>query len=542
MAGLALLSPALAQTAPDAGALQQQVERERRATPVPRDAPPTPMVANPRVALPAGTTVLVKAFRFSGNRLLSDARLQSVLDAYLGRQLGLAELQQATDEVARTYRSAGRVAFASLPRQDVTEGTVTIQVTEAVMGQVRTTAPTSALVQPERVAAAVAALNPPGSAIDARTLDRALLLADDLPGVSVAGSLRAGEQAGQTDLLLSLSNKARLAGEISADNAGARSTGSARLSANLALASPTGRGDLAQLGLLHSAGNDYGRLAYSLPLGDVGWRVGASASTLRYHLTSADFAGLDARGSSQTLGLDASYPLLRATDRNLSLSLNADRKRYDNQAAGATQSNYRVDSLSLGLSGNLNDALGGGGSTVASLALVQGRLDLGALDGGENSALAGRSTKWRYALARNQALGGAWSLYAAISGQQGPTRLDSSERFTLGGASGVRAYPTSEASGSSGTLATLELRWRASGAMLITAFADHGRVRSGDGGGAYTLKGRGLAAAWYGAKGLSVKAAWAQRAGDNPNPTATGRDQDGSAPRARLWLSLGLAF
>ena len=58
----------------------------------------------------------------------------------------------------------------------------------------------------------------------------------------------------------------------------------------------------------------------------------------------------------------------------------------------------------------------------------------------------------------------------------------------------------------------------------------------------YSLKGAGLALAWQGNSGLNLRATWARRIGDNPNPTATGNDQDGSLVSNRFWLTASLPF
>ena len=52
----------------------------------------------------------------------------------------------------------------------------------------------------------------------------------------------------------------------------------------------------------------------------------------------------------------------------------------------------------------------------------------------------------------------------------------------------------------------------------------------------------GAALAWQGDNGLNLKAVWARRIGTNPNPTASGNDQDGSLDKNRLWLSAGFPF
>jgi hemolysin activation/secretion protein len=89
----------------------------------------------------------------------------------------------------------------------------------------------------------------------------------------------------------------------------------------------------------------------------------------------------------------------------------------------------------------------------------------------------GRFTKLRYALSRQQALTPDLSLYALLSGQLASKNLDSAEKFYLGGANGVRAYPSNEGGGSEGTMLNLELRWRAMNNLVVTGFYDWGSVK-----------------------------------------------------------------
>ena len=527
-------SVSLAQTPPDAGALQQQIERERSQQ-LPRriapDKPATPAALPPT----AGIVVTVKQFRFAGNTLLSAEQLAPAVAGFLGRPLDYNQLQAAAAAVAETYRAAGWVVRAYLPQQDIQNGIVTLQIVEAVFGGVKLEG-RAARVAGEQLLRNVSAQQAGGAPLNADALDRALLLADDLPGVTVAGSLATGAAGGQTDLILKIADEPPLTGEAGFDTTGSRSTGDQRLSVNLSFASPFDLGDLASASLIHTQGSDYLRLGYSLPVGNDGWRIGVSGSQLRYRLVAPDFAGMDIRGASETVGLDANYPLIRSRLSNLYLAFNYESKKFDNAANGAVTTRYRIDNLTLGLNGNVFDTFGGGGANSGSLTMVTGRraIDIG---------VTGQDfVKLRYSLSRQQALTDELALFAAISGQSSKDALDSSEKFYLGGASGVRAYPGSEGGGSGGALATLELRWKLPVGIVLTGFYDNGHMRNNDGSKNYGLKGGGVSLGWQAGFGLNLKATLAHRIGDNPNPTATGRDQDGSLDKNRLWLTASLTF
>ncbi|WP_332860098.1 ShlB/FhaC/HecB family hemolysin secretion/activation protein [Janthinobacterium svalbardensis] len=547
------VTSAFAQTVPDAGSLLQQIEKGRLAPP---PGKPGPLLAPPPQPMKelSGMSVTVSRFQFAGNTLLTEAQLAPAVASFVNRPLSFNDLQNAAAAVAETYRKAGWIVRVYLPLQEIKDGVVTLQVVEAVFGQVRMegTAPTR--VPFDRLVPIVAATQPHGAALKAQAMDRALLLLDDMPGISTAGSLAPGEQANEVDLVLKVEDEKLINGQVGIDNASARSTGSARLTADLYINSPLRFGDQAVVNLMHTEGSDYARLAYTVPLGAAGWRVGANVSHLRYRLVDDALAALDASGTSTTSGVEATYPLIRARLKNLYLALNYDNKRFDNRAAATTITDYKIDTFTIGLNGNVLDQYGGGGSNSASLALVHGKVDLDGSPNARADALTTRTggsfSKLRYAASRQQVLTEALALYAAFSGQTAGKNLDSAEKFYLGGAYGVRAYPSNEGGGSEGQLFNLELRARLPNNVNVTGFYDWGHVKVNHDNhfpgapalGSYSLKGAGLSVAWLASFGLNLKATWARRIGDNPNPTLTGTDQDGSFRKNRFWLQATMPF
>lgn len=531
-----------AQTPPDAGSLRQQIERDR-IPPLPPKIAPEKLTPTPEPMQPdTGMVVTVRQFRFVGNTLLGAGQLSPAVAGYLNRPLSFAQLEEAAAAVAQAYRDAGRLARVFLPKQDVTEGVLTLQIVEAVFSEVSLDGAEPLRLKLTQVLRIFSAQQATGKPVDTNALDRALLLADDLPGVAVAGTLIEGQKDGETGLRLKLTDEALVSGDASIDNTGSRSTGPGRFSANLYLNSPLGLGDQLVANLTHTEGSDYVRAGLTVPVGGNGWRVGVNAGSLRYKIVAPEFSALNSQGSSDSLGLEASYPLIRSRSRNLYANLNYDYKSFHNESGGAVQSDYASRNLSLGLSGNAFDDLGGGGANSASLALVAGNIALGSLDVGETPQREGGFRKLRYALSRQQTLSRELSLYATLSGQQADSTLDSSEKLSLGGASGVRAYPSGEGSGSSGHLLALELQQRLSRGFSVLGFYDRGHVSNSDGSPSYSLQGVGLGLNWQTPVGATVKATWAQRLGDNPNPSPTGTDQDGTLNRSRWWLTASMPF
>jgi hemolysin activation/secretion protein len=554
----------LAWSAPDAGSVLQQLE-SRPATNLFAPQLKTPVVPTPPAAGESGPVVRVNAFRIEGAQMLDAPTLQVALAGFAGRELSLTQLQEAAWVLVQTYREAGWLVNAFVPQQEIDQGMVTLRVVEARLGQVRLEFSQDARLPRDRIQAMADAQLVLGQPVNLHQVDRLLLLLDDMSGVVATASFAEGAQAGNTDVLIVLGQDKAINANVSLDNFGAASTGASRVSANVSLNNPAGWGDALQLQALRTEGSQYARVAYTLPVGLQGWRMGAHASHMRYHLVG-NFADLQGKGSAQTWGADLTAPLIRQPERNLSWQLTADRKTFDNLALAndqatsvTTVTNYRLDVLRTGFTGNWFDRQFSAAQNTASVQASWGRLNLTDSPNAEVDTKGERTAGVFYKLNANynreQNLTGQTSWYLQAGAQWANRNLDSSEKLYLGGATGVRAYPSNEAGGSLGATLTTGLRHRLDQAWTLNAFADWGRIQvyknnsTADGTAALTatntqvLKGLGLSVNWRDTQGRELSATWSRRHGSNPiaNPS-TGPDSDGTRTLNRLWLSAALNF
>ena len=351
--------------------------------------------------------------------------------------------------------------------------------------------------------------------------------------------------------MLKTTNSPLLSGKVLADNAGGRSIGAVRQYISLELASPLGLGDKGSLALLHSRGSDYVRTDYSVPVGYTGLQVGLAASQLRYRLVSPELQALNASGNSRSVELQANYPLLRSQITNLYTGLTLANKHYFNEASGFSSSDYPVRSASLALWGNRLDSLWGGGYNTGSLTWTQGHLNLNGSPSRDADAagpqVAGSFGVARIQASRQQTLMPGTNLNLRYSGQWANKNLDSSEKFYLGGASGVRAYPQGEASGSMGQLINVDLQTYLGNNLRLSAFIDWGQVTINHTTfdtslNRHDLSGYGLALDVFGMRSVQMQVVWARRLGSNPSPLANGNDLDGSLQKNRFWLNISSIF
>jgi hemolysin activation/secretion protein len=537
---------------PDAGSIQNQIE-QKFVQPLP-DVVLKKSLPEEFQAKSGAVTVTVQQFKFEGNTLVQTAKLDQVVAPYLNQKLDLDGLKGVTELIAQAYRDAGWVVRAYLPRQEIADGTVMIQVVEGIFGKASITEMKTDRVEASRLVAIVNAAQPKGQFVSSKAIDRALLLLDDMPGITVAGNLVAGENLSETDLLLGVADRAGYNGNFGFDNYGSLSTGVNRVTANVTLNSPLRLGDSLSLNLLKTTGSEYERVGYMLPIGSDGWRVGAHASNMSYQLQGS-FASSDGHGTSRTNGFDASYPIVRSQQENLNLTWIYDSKSMINYSAGAVSSDYGIRVMSVSLAGNRVDTWMGGGLTTGSTTLTSGHNNLGTDATTANTT--GNYSKVVLSLARQQSLTERVSGFASVTSQYANKNLDGSEKIFVAGTNGVRAYQGGDGSGTTGQTLTLELRNRVNEQLTATTFYDYGRVQSfkdnstAAGGtntqqgypNSFNIAGYGASIAWQDGKGSELRATVARRVGTNPNANSnTGMDSDGTLKKNRLWVSASFGF
>ncbi len=538
----------------DAGSLQQQIERNQPLR-LPRIVSPEVSVGR-AIAAPEGAPVVtVSRFVFKGNTLLSQGQLTQMVSGQIGVPMSFSALDALVAQVAQAYRTQGWVVRAFLPEQDIVGGQVEIQIVEGKFGQIVIEGELPPSLSESKLKRIIQSQQAEGAFLNGMSLDRGLLIADDISGANVSAKMMEGQQEAQTDLLLQVSKRSWLDANAGLDNSGSPSTGSNRASVMVSLNNIGTAGGVLSAQVAKTEGTRYERLGFTLPLGVQGLKLGLNRSHMNYQVLNVS-KDLEALGTSNTTGVDLTYPLMRSRTQNVYATVAVDDKAFTNYAAGMLASKYGTHATSLSLLGNRLDdwALAGGASTW-SLTYGSGILNLAGSPNEDSLAKdanpGGSYRKLRYSAGREQFLNSNWSLYGSFSGQWANKNLDSSEKLVLGGNNGIRAYGPSEAGGANGQILNMEARWRYSQALALSAFYDLGRIQinvNNDYSGApavnnYRLKGGGLAATWTSEKGASLKVIWARRSGVNPNANIeTGKDQDGSLVVNRFWFSASMAF
>jgi hemolysin activation/secretion protein len=396
----------------------------------------------------AEETLYVRAFHVEHPEPLTRAEVDAVLAPYAGRHLRMAEIDAAARALTAHYQARGYyLARAGLPAQDARAGVLRIEVAIGRYGAVRVH--NQAAIRDGLVTALFAPVAA-GEVARRASLERALLLAADLPGLSVPRlAARPGREAGTTDLDITLDAGRRLGGFLVYDNQGSRYTGRHRMGAAIDWNSPLGLGDQLSLSTVYGRGSERhtgnARLSYSLPLTPA---LGVDATLERSHYALGDlYEALDATGRADSVELGLRHTLLRGQGRNLAWHARLVRRHLrDELGAFDETTKKRLASAALGIRHEQWGSLFARPlRAVLSLEYTQGRLHF--TDAAQRAAnRLGADTEGTYRKlvwhgSLDYTASPAWRVNLAWSAQQALGKsLDGNEQMSIAGANAARAY------------------------------------------------------------------------------------------------------
>lgn len=492
---------ALAQR-PDAGQiLQQQTKEPPGLPPKPSDLLPRSEPVKPALNAAPGLKVTPKQFRISGNTVFGEAELAAAAKEFLGKEQDINGLNDAATAVRAYYRTRGYfLAQAYLPRQQIRDGVVEIAVIEGRIGKLEVNVKPGTRISEDLIRGILEAHLREGDLITETGLEKPLLLVNDLPNAIVTSEIRPSKTVGAADLRINLEQAEDIVnGFVDFDNAGSRFTGEFRLGVSMNVNSPFQLGDQLSVRVFTTEERFLlRRVGYTLPVGPWGTRIGASYIDFDYRL-GKDFAtpvnqggqgDLKAHGYGTAASVFVFHPFIRTRNVNLIGQYAIEDKRlFDRVDSLNDNTDTYIYNHKLGFVGDFRDGMLGGGLNAFSFLITEGSVSLGqAAKAIADQGAAGRKTlgpfaKFNYEFRRLQRVDENSSILLSLVGQRASKNLASAERFSLGGSSGVRAYPVGEAAGDEGHVFTAEYRYimpglKVKGADLtLMGFYDQGYVR-----------------------------------------------------------------
>jgi hemolysin activation/secretion protein len=507
MLALFLVRPAWAQT-------QQlnQIQQVPAGSPiervVPKQLPPvapggvtSPMTEE--LEVPNVPPIAVRQVDLVGAHLF-DAELAPGLQGLRGPATSLNELNKARQGILLYYRTRGYPLVAVSMHIDRPTGHVTYLVTEGRIVDVKLEGDPGGEgdIGPagQMVLKILRKLTEP-EVIDSATLERYLLLAQDVPGVSLStvlnpsttdpGALTLIAQVSRSGLKIPGAPYGSISGQFSMDNRAFDLTGPIEFLGVVDINALTAWGDKTEFAFFHTFPNsqNFGQVSSEFIVNPDGWKVkvygGAGVNYPTGSLGALKYAGF-----TDIFGAQASYVWLRTRQQSLTVyaGLDALESTIDTGSPSVQSSADEVRVLRIGedftrwdnLVGNLMDSRqsrtdpGAVSTILPATNVLQVKLSRGLdfLGGFHGTALPPSTarqgeqhnfTAIKFEASRTQTIFYPWdgasvAVMALVTGQYSPSILPPSEEFYLGGSRFTRGFYSGQVPGDKALAATAELQ------------------------------------------------------------------------------------
>ena len=485
-----IFAPALASAQVIPPSAQPGRERERfTQPPAPQARPGGPAVSLPSTVAPPGADkikIVIRSVHVVGSTIYSREQLEAVYADLLGRETTLQTVYGIAQRITGKYGSDGYVlSRAIVPPQNFNPkgANVRIQIIEGWVDRVEWP---SKLARYRNFFSDYASKITTDRPVNIKTIERYLLLGNDLPGLKFSTSLRpSATQTGASTLVVEVTEKP-IDASAHVDNRGTPSRGPYQFLASATTNNALGQHEaltvtyagVSPLKQLQYIAGYYKQVLNSEGLtvfvdGSYSWgRPGTQA------LEILDYATRSTYGEA-----GAYYPVVRARERNLTITALAFMSDNYGDVLEAPFSIDRLRGFRAKADADIVDNMQG--INQFNVTFSQGIEGLGSTDNG--NPLASRASgrvdfsKIEGTISRTQPLPSRFSAYASLYGQYAFNSLLSPEQCGYGGRFFGRAYDPSQLLGDSCWEAIGELRFDLPTVGQLTqtqlyAFSDYGKL------------------------------------------------------------------
>lgn len=409
--------------------------------------------------------VYVKGFHVVGSEHLSQDEIHALLDPYIHQNLTTTQIHEAANAFMKYYREKGFFAAkVYLPPHSFSHGIITLHIYEGNLEEDGIELINSEQHVRSKIVKKILTNTLEPGVMKTEDYERAILLVNDLPGISAKSISFPGREVGTANFLMQIEDEDRFNGNVDYDNFGDYYTGENRFGTTLYLHSPTRHGEEVAFRFVTTGQySNYGYIDVAVPIMNYDLRFGASADYLQYKLNH-EFEPIEAKGYAYSGRAYLKYPFIRTRHFNVFGDASYFFTELTDKDVRGTLANRVINSGVFRISGDHDDHFLANGVTYFNAYLTIGDVNL---DGSDNykafdastAETAGGFAKINLGISRLQHLYSNFSSYVALSGQISNKNLDTSQKFYLGGPYSVPGYPTGEASGDDGALFYGDLRY-----------------------------------------------------------------------------------
>ena len=552
--------------APDAGSLLKHEEEIYKFNEAPSLKPKKlPQKEKRKKNISGANKIYVKNFKFIGEINKFNPRIfENLLKNFINKENTFEDLKYAASLIQKFYLENGYfLAQAFLPEQEVSDQVITIKIIE---GHLDKNKPYILKKNNVRLFDELVSnyLNDSlGSGLTSQSLERALLNLNNLPGLKASSTITPGDEKDSSKIVVNLVEDDLVNRSISYDNYGNRYTGKQRTNISLSINNPSKYGDQLSFQTIFnkSSNYDFSKITYEFPILYSGLRSKITYSELEFEIGQELRTNPSSIGEASTSSINFSYPIKLTSTNSIFLKTDYQSNDIYNEAIGTVTNDKVIENYNIGLTYEKRDIFRSGDISLFSIDTTFGDLDLSkvSLDYNNDQAPSGAKKhgpfnktliNYYYSQRINEKINFKTYGLAQLSNKN----LDSSEQISLGGITGVRAYPSGEASGDQGYKFAAELQTNLSEFLNYnisgTLFYDYGRIQQYKDSSniilttpnKYSLSGWGVGFDYNPNQDLSLQLVLSKTIGGNAGESSTGMDSDGRDDSSRASLLLSFDF
>lgn len=407
----------------------------------------------------------IARFEVQGNTLLRQPAIDRLLLAFTGKERNFGDVQKALETLEAAYHALGyNVVQVALPEQELNHGVIRLQVIETKLGKVRVEGNT--VFDEANIRRSLPGLRE-GESPNIAGVSSSLRLANENPSKKTILQLQGGDQDGEVNAVLKVTDEKAWRLGASLDNSGNKSTGESQLTLQFQHANIADRDQVLSLQYTTTLENPsqvsvYG-VGYHVPLYALGDSIDlfASYSDVDSGSVLAGIFNLQVSGRGTVFGGRYNQNLRRKGDYESRLTYGFDYKAFENNVAlqGVQLGNdVTVHPLSVAYSGNWTVGESESNFSITALRNVPGGDRGGSAE--FNRVRAGAPAGYsilRYSAGYARALPRDWQMRVSLSGQYTGDELVPGEQFGAGGASTVRGFTERDIANDVGQLISAEV-------------------------------------------------------------------------------------
>lgn len=378
-----------------------------------------------------------------------------------GKRVGLGTVREAATKLEALYREKGYfLTRVFIPPQPIANGIVKVTVIEGFIEDITVEGLDPATQRSVRAMLAPLLERKP---IDLPSLERRLLILNDIPGIGGTSVLRQGATLGGSSLIITLDERPD-SYQVAINNGASRILGPWSYGVNATFNRPLNLPGSFNFGLnaggrsLQAVQSVSARYSQAITKEGLLASVGVLVAKAR---PGGSVRPLDIVNNLISISARARYPFIRSREFSLFGEMGLSVNRSDTDILGQPLIRDRTTVLDIGLSAQQNGWLNG--STTFSATVNQGLPILGAL----NAAAPAPSTlgfepnftRLVYSIQRTQPLPARFSAQLNFQGQYSNSKLLSGELVSFGGSSVGRGFDPAAITGDRGYGGLAELRY-----------------------------------------------------------------------------------